>query len=288
MTGGGAVFTWLATIWAGLAVPALAACLSRWDPLERAGGRGVGPRVNSRWGWFLMEIPALATFPGIYLASSHHHPVGTLVVIMWVTHLRPPRLPVAVAGAAARPHPAADNQRLRHPLQHRQWRLWGWFMGHVAHYPPNWLGRPLVVAGLVLAIGGAALNVWCDHRLSRMRKASGGAYVMPSGGPFDLVSCPNLLGEIVEWVGFALLTWSLPGLAFAMWTIANLVPRALGTQVERFPVLHYPISTLMANIPWIDSSSWSLQRIRRNSRGPTGSPFKVNSASASTPPVQRK
>ena len=74
MTGGGTVFTWLATIWAGLAVPTLVGCLTRWDPLERAGGRAVGPRISSRWGWFLMEIPALATFPGIYLASSHHHP----------------------------------------------------------------------------------------------------------------------------------------------------------------------------------------------------------------------
>ena len=86
MTGGGTVFTWLATIWAELAVPTLVGCLTRWDPLERAGGRAVGPRISSRWGWFLMEIPALATFPGIYLASFHHHPVGNLVVIMWIAH----------------------------------------------------------------------------------------------------------------------------------------------------------------------------------------------------------
>ena len=51
--------------------------------------------------------------------------------------------------------------------------------------------------------------------------------MVPSGGAFDIVCCPNLSGEIIEWVGFALLTWSLPGLAFALWTVANLVPRAL-------------------------------------------------------------
>ena len=76
-------------------------------------------------------------------------------------------------------------------------------------------------------MGGAALNVWADYRLRRLRKRAGDARVMPSGGPFNLACCPNLTGEIVEWIGFAVLTWSLPGLAFALWTIANLVPRAL-------------------------------------------------------------
>ena len=224
---GGTAFTWLAAIWAALAVPALAGCLARWDPIARSGGRGVGPRIDSRWGWFLMEIPALATFPAIYLASSHQHPVGNLVVAMWIAHYghraflwpwlvqrRDRTMPLIFCGSGI-------LFNLFNGV------LWGWFLGYLAHYPSGWLGRPLVVTGLVLAVGGAALNVWSDYRLSHLRRASGGAYVMPSGGPFDLVSCPNLLGEIIEWIGFALLTWSLPGLAFAMWTIANLLPRAL-------------------------------------------------------------
>ena len=45
-------------------------------------------------------------------------------------------------------------------------------------------------------------------------------------GLYRFVSCPNYLGEVVEWCGFALLTFSLPGLLFAVWTAANLVPRA--------------------------------------------------------------
>ena len=34
-------------------------------------------------------------------------------------------------------------------------------------------------------------------------------------------------GEMLEWAGFALMSWSLPGLSFAIWTCANLIPRAL-------------------------------------------------------------
>ncbi|MBN2807577.1 MAG: 3-oxo-5-alpha-steroid 4-dehydrogenase, partial [Prolixibacteraceae bacterium] len=40
-------------------------------------------------------------------------------------------------------------------------------------------------------------------------------------------SCPNFLGEIIEWAGFALLCWSFPSLAFLIWTMVNLIPRAL-------------------------------------------------------------
>ena len=55
---------------------------------------------------------------------------------------------------------------------------------------------------------------------------------------FEWVSCPNYLGEMTEWAGWALATWSLPGLAFAAYTAANLAPRALAHHDwyrERFP-----------------------------------------------------
>jgi len=51
-------------------------------------------------------------------------------------------------------------------------------------------------------------------------------YQIPHGGLFKWVSCPNYLGELLEWWGWALATWSLAGLSFAVWGMANLVPRA--------------------------------------------------------------
>ena len=65
-----------------------------------------------------------------------------------------------------------------------------------------------------------------------------GSYRIPRGGLFRWVSCPNYLGEIVEWCGWAIATWSPAGAMFAAWTIANLLPRALSNHRwcrARFP-----------------------------------------------------
>ena len=43
---------------------------------------------------------------------------------------------------------------------------------------------------------------------------------------FRYVSSANYLVELVEWTGFAILTWSAAGAVFALWTFANLAPRA--------------------------------------------------------------
>ena len=43
---------------------------------------------------------------------------------------------------------------------------------------------------------------------------------------------------MLQWVGFAVAAWSLPAAAFAIYTAANLVPRALsshGWYREQFP-----------------------------------------------------
>jgi 3-oxo-5-alpha-steroid 4-dehydrogenase 1 len=43
---------------------------------------------------------------------------------------------------------------------------------------------------------------------------------------FRYVTSANYFGEFLEWVGFAVLTWSWAGAVFALWTFANLAPRA--------------------------------------------------------------
>lgn len=43
---------------------------------------------------------------------------------------------------------------------------------------------------------------------------------------FRYVSSANYFGELLEWTGFAVASWSWAGAVFAWWTFANLAPRA--------------------------------------------------------------
>ena len=90
----------------------------------------------------------------------------------------------------------------------------------------GWLADPRFLLGAALFLAGLVINVQADEVLRRLRLATPTGYGRPEGGLYRFVSCPNYLGELVEWCGFALLTFSVPALVFAVWTAANLVPRA--------------------------------------------------------------
>ena len=95
----------------------------------------------------------------------------------------------------------------------------------VHEYPEDWLLDPRFLLGSIVFLIGMAVNIHADNVLMQLRAYRKG-YSIPIGGLFDYVSCANYAGEIFEWSGYALATWSLPGLAFAVYTFSNLAPRA--------------------------------------------------------------
>jgi 3-oxo-5-alpha-steroid 4-dehydrogenase 1 len=106
---------------------------------------------------------------------------------------------------------------------------------------------PLAVVGLAVFIVGMTVNVTHDRMLSNLRKsghAKGSGYVIPRGGLFEFISAPNLVGEIVEWFGYALvcsaafgLVGAMVGGSFSLYVMANVGPRVFATHrwyLERF------------------------------------------------------
>jgi protein-S-isoprenylcysteine O-methyltransferase Ste14 len=81
--------------------------------------------------------------------------------------------------------------------------------------------------GAAIFAGGWVLNVRSDRTLINLRQPGETGYKVPYGGGYRFVTSPNYLGEILEWTGWAILTWSLAGVSFALFTAANLAPRAL-------------------------------------------------------------
>ena len=220
-------FALVTLVWAALAVPVGIYGLVGTDHVGRTGGNPRGPRIAARWGWFGMELPALCVLPAVYLAAGNRHPVGDVLVAAWVVHYAHRTLVWPwIVQRHSRPMPAVTCVSAV-VFNVINGLLIGWFLGRLAEYPPDWFVDPRFLAGAVALLAGAALNVTADYRVARLRARQQGRYVLPRGGAFRFLSAPNLTGEIVEWIGFALMSWSLPALAFAMWTAANLIPRAL-------------------------------------------------------------
>lgn len=99
----------------------------------------------------------------------------------------------------------------------------------VHRIPDDWVYNPQFILGVLLFCVGFAVNVYGDEVLINLRKPvdKPGTYKIPLGGPYKYISCPNYAGECLEWFGFAMASrYSLSGIAFALYTFANLAPRA--------------------------------------------------------------
>ena len=94
------------------------------------------------------------------------------------------------------------------------------------YYPSDWLTDPRFIGGFLVFIIGMYINIQSDDIIRNLRKEGDSNHYLPKGGMFRYVTSANYFGEFVEWVGFAILTWSWAGAVFALWTFANLCPRA--------------------------------------------------------------
>ena len=191
-------------------------------------GRGWGPEMSNRGGWVVMELPATVAFVGIYfMGRLALETVPLMLLGIWQCHylnralIYPLRtrtvgkkMPMVVVGCgfAFNVVNAYVNAR---------------FISEFGEYGAEWLGDLRFLGGLAVFAAGFALNVHSDHILLGLREPGRTGYSIPRGGAFRYVSCPNYLGELLEWSGWAVATWSLGGLAFFFYTAANLVPRAL-------------------------------------------------------------
>jgi len=188
---------------------------------------GWGASLPSYLGWMIMEAPAALLFAVFFWLGNTKNLVACLFLAMWEMHY--------IHRAFIYPLTLSDGRKKMPVLV-----LCMAFLFNIGNaynngrylftlsggYPQSWLIDPRFLCGLAVFLAGYTINRWADHRLRGLRKPGEIGYRIPYGGLYQWVSCPNYLGEIIEWCGWALATWSLPGLVFAIWTVANLAPRA--------------------------------------------------------------
>ncbi len=197
-------------------------------PYGRHQKAGWGPTVGARTGWILMELPAVLGWAIIYFMGRHRFELAPLVMLaIWQVHYvnRTLIFPFRISAGAKRMPLAIISMgglfQLYNSYLNARW------ISEFGVYPSRWLATPQFGLGLVLFAFGFFLNLHSDAILRNLRKPGETGYKVPYGGGYQWVSCPNYLAEIIEWTGWAILTWSLAGAAFAIYTIANLLPRAL-------------------------------------------------------------
>lgn len=194
--------------------------------------KGWGPRVPTRWAWVLMEIASTVGFAIIFFLGEHALELAPLVLmLLWQTHYFQ-RTFVFPFRIRVRP---GDGTPLSIPLIAMITNLWVSFLnasilsweGLGRGYTTGWLTDPRFLVGVAVFATGYYINRKADAMLAALRKPGETGYRIPRGWLYEYVSCPNYLGELTIWVGWTIATWSWGGLAFVLWTVANLLPRAL-------------------------------------------------------------
>lgn len=188
-----------------------------------------GPSISNRTGWILMEAPVFFAMLALWLCSPRR--AETALVVMTAFFLfhyfqRSFVFPLLLKGKSRMPV-AIMLMGITFNLVNA-YMIGGWFF-YVApadRYPVSWLWSPLFIIGTVIFFAGMAINWHSDYIIRHLRKPGDTRHYIPRGGMFRYVTSANYLGEVIEWGGFAILTWSLPGLVFVLWTFANLGPRA--------------------------------------------------------------
>ena len=90
----------------------------------------------------------------------------------------------------------------------------------------EWIGQAHAWIGVVMFFIGMGINMHSDHVIRHLRKAGDTRHYLPEKGMYRYVTSANYFGEIVEWTGFAIAAMVPEAWLFAVWTAANLVPRA--------------------------------------------------------------
>jgi len=216
----------VAWIWIGVIV--FLVNLKIVAPYGRHASRKWGKLINSRLAWIVMESPTLLLVLYFVLSNAASiNYIAWFLTFIFVAHYfhrtfifpfrikdRSKKMPLGIVLLAI-------------TFNMFNGFFIGYYLGNFALYPISWFYSIQFIAGILIFGIGAYINWRSDLVLINLRNGDNKEYSIPRGFLFEKISCPNHMGEIIEWTGYALMSLNLPAFAFAVWTAANLIPRAL-------------------------------------------------------------
>ena len=191
-------------------------------PYGKHSTRKWGKVIDNKTGWILMELPALLTCPLIYFTITEEINSNVVFIVLWIIHYfnrtviyplriktKGKKIPIAIVASAFFFNMVNGI-------------LNGYFLTLLQFES---ISEFYLILGFIIFIIGFYINISSDNLLIKLRTNQKG-YVIPNGKLFNYVSCPNFFGEIIEWLGFAIMTLNPGSLSFLIWTICNLIPRS--------------------------------------------------------------
>lgn len=190
---------------------------------------GWGPSLKAKWSWMIMELPSPTAMTILYFTSNSQSTLQLFFLACWLLHYihRTFIYPFAMMGKN-KPYPVllilfAIIFNVLNGFTN------GYEVFHINVYSGSWISTPNFIIGLPMFVAGFVINKRSDGILQHLKRKNPNDYCIPYGGMFKYISCPHYFGELIEWLGWAIMTWSFAGLVFFIFTFANLFPRAIAS-----------------------------------------------------------
>lgn len=188
-----------------------------------------GVAIANKLAWVLMEAPVFLVMCWMWIHSDRRFdPVIVTFFLFFQLHYfqRAFIFPLLLEGRSKMPLAIMSMGILFNLLNGYMQGEWLFNLAPVTLYQPNWFTSPWFVVGTLLFFSGMVINWHSDSVIRHLRQPGDTRHYLPRKGLYRYVTSANYFGEIVEWLGWAVLTCSISGLVFFWWTVANLVPRA--------------------------------------------------------------
>lgn len=223
------IYYYLLYAWIGIGIIAFPFLLKQTAPYGRHANESWGPMIPNQIGWMIQEgfapffisfwfwtgtiekTHASYFFYSLYMA----HYIYRSYIFPFRTQTKGKKIPLVICGSAVLFNVCNTF-------------MLGYFLGNIGgNYGDEYFTSPAFIIGLLIFVSGVFINVKSDNMLIALRKPGETGYKIPKAFLFELISCPNLFGEMIEWLGFAVMVGSLAAYSFPIWTVVNLLPRAL-------------------------------------------------------------
>ena len=194
-----------------------------------------GPKISNKVAWILMEAPAFIFLLYYTLSfglsgddTGNSKTVLYIMAGLFLLHYfqRSFIFPLLMRGKSTMPIAVMLMGLVFNTLNAYMIGGWLYEVAPSGMYTTAWLYSPKFIIGLVLFFIGMGINLHSDHVIRNLRKPGDTKHYIPCKGFYRYVTSANYFGELTEWIGYAILTWSPAGVLFAVWTFANLGPRA--------------------------------------------------------------